>query len=259
MSGFKSPYVPGWDTHGLPIESQAIKKLGLNKDDDPIKFREACKDFALKYVNNQREQMLRLGVIGDYYNPYLTLAPQFEAKQIEVFGEMAKKGYIYKGLKPVYWCPDCETALAEAEIEYENDPCTSIFVKFRVKDDLGKLKNITGDLNKTYFVIWTTTTWTLPGNRAVCLNGEFEYVIIKANDEYLIVSKELSANVMKAAGIEDYSVIAKMKGEEFEYMKAYHPYLEDVDSLVILGDHVRLKPEPAVFIQHRVTVSTTLS
>jgi len=242
MSGFKAPYVPGWDTHGLPIELQAVKKLKLNREEvDPITFRKACEEFALGYVDNQREQFIRLGSIGDYYNPYLTLKPEFEAKQIEVFGEMAKKGYIYKGLKPVYWCPDCQTALAEAEIEYDNDPCTSIFVKFRIKDDKGLLSPIVGDLNKAYFVIWTTTTWTIPANRAICLNPDFEYAIIKTGDEYLIMSAELCEGVMKTAGIEEYEIVAKMPGHKFEYMVAYHPYLDDIDSTIILGDHVTLE------------------
>ncbi|MBR2742770.1 MAG: isoleucine--tRNA ligase [Clostridia bacterium] len=242
MSGFKAPYVPGWDTHGLPIELQAVKKLKLNREEvDPITFRKACEEFALGYVNNQKEQFVRLGSIGDYENPYLTLRPEFEAKQIEVFGEMAKKGYIYKGLKPVYWCPDCQTALAEAEIEYDNDPCTSIFVKFRVKDDKGKLAGITGDLQKTYFVIWTTTTWTIPANRAIALNPDFDYAIVSANGEYYIMSAELTDGVMKTAGIEEYEIVAKMAGSEFEYMVSEHPYLPDIDSVIILGDHVTLE------------------
>ena len=150
MSGFKAPYIPGWDTHGLPIEQQAIKKLGINRHAvGPVKFREACEDFARMYVNTQREQRKRLGGIGDWEHPYLTLLPEFEGKQIEIFGEMAKKGYIYKGLKPVYWCPNCETALAEAEIEYAEDPCDSIFVKFLVNDDKDMLATKGVDKSKT--------------------------------------------------------------------------------------------------------------
>ncbi|MDF2686566.1 MAG: isoleucyl-tRNA synthetase [Clostridia bacterium] len=159
MSGFKAPMVPGWDTHGLPIELQAIKKVGIDKNKISIpEFRKHCKNFALSYVDNQRKQFKRLGVMGDFDNPYLTLNPEFEAKQIEVFGEMAKRGYIYKGLKPVYWCPHDETALAEAEIEYADDACDSIYVKFKVLDDKGLFKEYSDNV---YFVIWTTTTWTL--------------------------------------------------------------------------------------------------
>lgn len=166
MNCFCAPYIPGWDTHGLPIELKAMKEIGVeNGAIPPVELREHCRDYALKQVENQKKQFVRLGVWGDFDNPYLTLKPAFEAREIEVFGDMYKKGYIYKGLKPVYWCPDCQTALAEAEIEYANDPCHSIYVKFKVTDDKGKFTALGLDLDKTYFVIWTTTTWTLPGNQ----------------------------------------------------------------------------------------------
>lgn len=166
MDGFKAPYVPGWDTHGLPIELKATKKIGVDRAAlSPVELRKHCREFALSYVGSQKEQFKRLGVMGDFDNPYLTLRPEFEARQIEIFGEMAKKGYIYKGLKPVYWCPQCETALAEAEIEYAEDPCYSIYVKFKVSDDKGILAKLGADVKNTYFVIWTTTTWTLPRQR----------------------------------------------------------------------------------------------
>lgn len=241
MDGYNSPYVPGWDTHGLPIEQQAIKKLGINRHEvGPVKFRQACKDFAMKYIDKQREQFKRLGVIGDWENPYLTLSPEFEAKQIEIFGEMAKKGYIYKGLKPVYWCPDCETALAEAEIEYSEDKTESIYVKFAVKDDKGKFSGMVEDLSDVYFVIWTTTTWTLPGNLAICLNPDFEYSLVKVGEEVYILATELVENVMKAAKKESYDILGKFTGSELEYMVCKHPFL-DRDSLVIVGDHVTLE------------------
>lgn len=241
MNGYETPYVPGWDTHGLPIEQRAIKELGLKRHEvGPVKFRQACKDFAMKYLGIQREAFKRLGVRGDWENPYITLKPEFEAKQVEVFGEMAKQGYIYKGLRPVYWCPECETALAEAEIEYAEDTTLSIYVKFRIKDDQGKLKGILPDLHNAYFVIWTTTTWTLPGNLAVCLNGDFEYGVVKAGGEYYIMAAELVGNVMKAAGIEAYEIVARFKGDELEGMLCTHPFL-DRDSVIILGDHVTLE------------------
>ena len=164
-----------------------------------------------------------MGVIGDWDNPYLTLKPEFEAAQIRVFGKMAEKGYIYKGLKPVYWCYTDETALAEAEIEYQDDPCTTIFVKFKVKDDKGKLASLT-DLDHTYFVIWTTTAWTLPGNRAISVNPEFTYALMKAeNGEVYIVAKDLAETVAKEAGIEHYEIIAELPGSELELMTAQHP------------------------------------
>ncbi|MDF2524635.1 MAG: isoleucyl-tRNA synthetase, partial [Clostridiales bacterium] len=241
MKGFEAPYVPGWDTHGLPIEQRAIKELGLKRHEvGPVKFREACQQFALKYLDIQREAFKRLGVRADWENPYITLKPEFEAKQIEVFGEMAKKGYIYKGMRPVYWCPDCETALAEAEIEYAEDTTLSIYVKFPIRDDKGKLKGVIPNFEKAYFVIWTTTTWTLPGNLAICLNPEFEYGVVKAGDEYYVMAVELTESVMKAAGIQEYEIIAKFKGEELEFIDCRHPFL-DRDSVVILGDHVTLE------------------
>ncbi len=237
MDGYCAPYIPGWDTHGLPIERQAIKKLGINRHEaGPIKFREACREFALKYVSNQKEQFKRLGVIGDWENPYLTMKPEFEAEQIKIFGDMAKKGYIYKGLKPVYWCPTCETALAEAEIEYAEDKTASIFVKFLTKDDKGLFEG----LGKVYFVIWTTTTWTLPGNVAISLNANFEYSLIKvAEDETYVVATELIDSVVEAAGISDYTVVKTFKGRDLELIKTQHPFI-DRESVVIVGDHVTL-------------------
>ena len=239
MSGYQAPYVPGWDTHGLPIELKARKKAGVTSDISPVELRKICKEFALHYLGIQRSQFMRLGVLGEWENPYMTLKPEFEAKQIEIFGNMAQKGYIYKGLKPVYWCPDCNTALAEAEIEYEEDPCFSIYVKFAVKDDQGKLSKLGIDVSKTYFVIWTTTTWTLPGNMAICLGPEYEYCAVKANGEYYIMAKELAPAAMKAAKIEDYELIGSVTGKELEYIVCQHPFL-DRDSLVIVGDHVTL-------------------
>ena len=239
MSGYQAPYVPGWDTHGLPIELKARKKAGVTSDISPVELRKICKEFALHYLDIQRSQFMRLGVLGEWENPYMTLKPEFEAKQIEIFGNMAQKGYIYKGLKPVYWCPDCNTALAEAEIEYEEDPCFSIYVKFAVKDDQGKLSKLGIDVSKTYFVIWTTTTWTLPGNMAICLGPEYEYCAVKANGEYYIMAKELAPAAMKAAKIEEYELIGSVTGKELEYIVCQHPFL-DRDSLVIVGDHVTL-------------------
>lgn len=239
LAGFYAPYVPGWDTHGLPIEQQAIKKLGINRHEaGPVKFRQACREFALKNVENQKEQFKRLGVIGDWENPYLTLKNDFVATQIEVFGEMAKKGLIYKGLKPVYWCPHCETALAEAEIEYAEDKTKSIYVKFEVKYDKGLFEG----LGKVYFVIWTTTTWTLPGNVAICLNPDFEYSLVKfSNGETYVLASELVESVAKAANLgEDYETVKTFKGSELELIVCAHPFL-DRDSLVIVGDHVTLE------------------
>ncbi len=238
LQGFYSPYVPGWDTHGLPIEQQAIKKLGINRHQaGPVKFRQACREFAKSHVENQKEQFKRLGVLGDWDNPYLTLKNEFVAKQIEVFGEMAKKGLIYKGLKPVYWCPHCETALAEAEIEYAEDKTTSIYVKFLVKDDKGLFEG----LKNVYFVIWTTTTWTLPGNLAICLNPDFEYSLVKfSNGEIYVLATDLIDSVVAAANLDpNYEVVKTFVGKELELLTCAHPFI-DRESLVIIGDHVTL-------------------
>ncbi|OCN03274.1 isoleucine--tRNA ligase [Clostridium sp. W14A] len=241
MAGYKAPYVPGWDTHGLPIERKAIDSVGLDsRNDDPVYFRNQCRDFALTHISSMTEQFQRLGVIGDWEHPYETLSPDFEAKQIEVFGEMALRGYIYKGLKPVYWCAHDETALAEAEIEYSEDPCDSIYVKFRVTDDKGLLTAKGADLSKTYFVIWTTTTWTIPANTAICLGPDFDYSLVKAGDEYYVLASALTEATMREAGISEYEKIAEFKGSELEHIRTVHPFI-DRPSPIILGDHVTLE------------------
>ncbi|MDR2932782.1 MAG: isoleucine--tRNA ligase, partial [Oscillospiraceae bacterium] len=242
MTGYKTAYVPGWDTHGLPIELKAIKELGLDSVSDPVELRRQCHEFALYHVENQKKQFKRLGTLADYDNPYLTLKPEYEALQIEIFGAMAKKGYIYKDLKSVYWCPECTTALAEAEIEYADDPCDSIYVKFQITEDKdGVLAGMgAADLSKTYVVIWTTTTWTLPANLATCLGPDFEYVAVAAGDKYYIMAKELTAATMKAAGIESYEILGSAKGKDLEFVKYRHPFLDRVSPLIV-GDHVTLE------------------
>ena len=240
MEGYRVPYIPGWDNHGMPIESAIIKQNKLDRKKMSIpEFRTACHKFAQKYVDIQREQFVRLGVSGDWNNPYLTMDPVFEAREVKVFGEMYKKGYIYKGLKPVYWCPKCETALAEAEIEYQTDPCTSIYVKFKVADDKGLLGQY-ADLDKTYFVIWTTTTWTLPGNLAIALNPIEDYVLAKAADgNTYIVAEALCGKTMLEGGVESYEIVARFKGQDFEFMTAQHPFL-DRKSVLLMADYVTM-------------------
>lgn len=240
MSGFKAPYIPGWDTHGLPIELKALKKDGVDPTTiDYISIRKICREYAMSFVDNQKLQFERLGVLADFNDPYLTLKSDFEARQIEIFGHMAKKNFIYKGLKPVYWCSDCGTALAEAEIEYEDDPCHSIYVKFNVTDDKGIFSGIGIDKKDVYFVIWTTTTWTLPGNVAICLGPEYEYTLVKANGEYYVMAKDLVESTMKAAKSDSYELVGSFRGKELEYIETQHPFL-DRKSLVIYGDHVTL-------------------
>ena len=240
MSGYNSVYVPGWDTHGLPIELKAMKKIGAQNANDPVVLRQHCKEFALEFVEKQKEQFKRLGVWGDWDNPYLTLKPEFEAKQIEIFGEMAKRDFIYKGLKPVYWCPECHTALAEAEIEYNDDKCFSIYVKFAITDDKGICEKAGVPKDKAYVVIWTTTTWTLPGNLAICLGPDYEYTFVEANGEYYLMAKDLAKETMAAAGIEEYTFHGSFTGKELEFVETAHPFL-DRKSIVIVGDHVTLE------------------
>jgi isoleucyl-tRNA synthetase len=247
MRGFNAVYVPGWDCHGLPIELRALKTLGTENGVDPVKVREHCRGFALSCLGNQKAQFKRLGVWGDFDNPYLTISNEYEAKQVEVFGKMYEKGYIYKGLKPVYWCPDCQTALAEAEIEYEDVDTHSIYVKFRLSDDKGLLAPLGIDKKDAYAVIWTTTTWTLPGNLAICLGPAYEYTFVKVEDEtsphygqFLLMAKDLADAVMKSAKIQNYSFHGSFTGKELEFVETDHPFLPR-KSPIIVGDHVTLE------------------
>lgn len=234
MSGFDAPYVPGWDTHGLPIEHAIIKNEKVDRHKVGIdEFRRLCAEYALRFVESQKKQFQRLGVRGDWRNPYITLKPEYEARQVKVFGEMAKKGLIYKGLKPVYWSPSSETALAEAEIEYQDKRSPSIYVKFQVKDGKGVL-----DQN-TAFVIWTTTPWTIPANLAVCLNPELDYSVVRVNAEKYVVAQGLLEALEKELEWSDYEILETFKGQELEHIVTQHP-LYDRESVVILGEHVTL-------------------
>ena len=240
MRGYYTPFIPGWDNHGMPIESAIIKKNKLNHKTMPVpEFRMACQEFAQKYIDRQMEGFKRIGVIADWEHPYKTMNKGFESEEVKVFGEMFKKGYIYKGLKPVYWCPKDETALAEAEIEYHDDPCTTVYVKFKMRDDLGKLPHL--DHEKLSFVIWTTTIWTLPGNLAIALNPKESYVVIRnnANGEMYIVAEALMEKVMRVGGVEDYAVVERHEGAFYENMLADHPFLPKT-SRVVLADYVTM-------------------
>lgn len=238
LKGYYTPYIPGFDTHGMPTEKKAIEKLGLNRDEIPVNtFRDTCKQFTMDYKDKQIEGFKRLGVLGDWDNPYITYQPQMEAKQIGVFADMYKKGYIYKGLKPVYWCTDCETALAEAEIEYKDINSHTAYVKFPVSDAKGKF-----DEENTSFVIWTTTPWTLPGNMGITIDGEFKYSIVNTGKEKLIIATELVDKVMEKAGITEYEKTAEFSGSELEGVICKHPFL-DRDSRVVLGSDETIKVE----------------
>ena len=232
MMGYYTPYVPGWDNHGLPIERAIEKsKSKLNKDMSVSEFRTACEAFAEDFIQKQMGGFKRLGVVGDWEHPYRTMDRHFEGQEVKVFGRMFDKGFIYKGLKPVTWCPACATAVAEADIEYQDDPCTSVYVKFAMADDLGKLSGF--DLSKTYFVIWTTTIWTLPGNMAICLHPRDSYVLVKAeNGETYIMAQALMEKTMKLGGFENYEVLATYPGSFFENMLAKHPFLDKTSRLV---------------------------
>ena len=243
MAGFQAPYVPGYDTHGLPIELKALGSLGDKKAGvSKLELRKICREFATEHIDVMNAQFKRLGVQGDFENPYLTLRPEFEARQVEIFGDMAKKGYIYKGMKAVYWCPEDRTALAEAEIEYAEDECDSIYVRFHLTGDpKGVLAKHNIPLDKAWIVIWTTTTWTLPANVATCLNPGLEYAFVKIGGEYHIMAADLVKATMEACHIEEYEVLPEtVPGSELELLEYKHPFL-DRTGLVILGDHVTLE------------------
>ncbi|ENH98310.1 isoleucyl-tRNA synthetase [Gracilibacillus halophilus YIM-C55.5] len=231
MAGFYAPYVPGWDTHGLPIEHALAKKKVDRKKMTAAEFRQKCAEYALKQLDNQRTQFKQLGVRGDWENPYITLNKSFEASQIRVFGEMAKKGYIYKGRKPVYWSPSSESALAEAEIEYHDKRSPSIYVGFEVKDGKNLLA---GD---EQFIIWTTTPWTIPANLAIAVHPELEYAVVHVKGQKYVIAHDLVEEVQQALGWENPEVVQTFKGDQAERLVAKHP-MYDRDSLVILGDHV---------------------
>ena len=239
MRGYYTPYIPGWDNHGMPIESAIIKEQKLNhKAMSVADFRSACEAYAEKYIGIQMEGFKRLGVIGDWEHPYKTMNTGFEADEVRVFGKMYKNGHIYKGLKPVYWCAHDETALAEAEIEDQDDPCTTVYVKFAMNDDLGKLSHL--DKSKLYFIIWTTTIWTLPGNLAIALHPDESYAIVKAaNGEMYIVAEALVEKVMKVGGIDEYEIVETHSGSFYENMLASHPFLPKTSRLV-LADYVTM-------------------
>ena len=239
MRGYWTPYVPGWDNHGMPIESAIIKQNKLNRKQMPVpEFRSACHEFAQHYMDVQSEGFQRMGVLGDWEHPYATMHPSFEAEEVKVFGEMYKRGYIYKGLKPVYWCPHDETALAEAEIEYQDDPCTTVYVKFPLHDDQGKLADY--DKSKVSFVIWTTTIWTLPGNLAIALHPDESYALVQApNGEIYILAEALVKKVMDVGGVTGYEILATHPGTFFENMLADHPFLPKTSRLV-LADYVTM-------------------
>lgn len=234
MSGFRAPYVPGWDTHGLPIEQVLTNKGIKRKEMTMAEYRKKCEEYALSQVDKQRDDFKRLGIAGDWDNPYITLTPDYEAAEIRVFGKMAEKGYIYKGLKPIYWSPSSESSLAEAEVEYKDVKSPSIFVAFKVKDGKGILDT------DTSFIIWTTTPWTLPANQAISVNKDYVYVVVEEAGQKYVIAKDLLDSVSKELDWAEPKVLKEVQGRDLEYMTAQHPFY-DRESLVILGDHVTLE------------------
>ncbi|MFC0214174.1 isoleucine--tRNA ligase [Paenibacillus chartarius] len=235
LQGYDAPYVPGWDTHGLPIE-QAIANGGKvdRKKMSVPEFREYCKAYALEWVEKQKAQFRRMGIRGDWNNPYITLQPQFEAQQIRLFGGMVEKGYIYKGLKPVYWSPSSESALAEAEIEYRDKTSPSIYVAFDVQDGKGKLPQ------DAAIVIWTTTPWTLPANLGISVHPEFDYAVVETGGRKYVLAQGLLEAAAKEIGWTEWNVISTVKGSELELVTCKHPFY-DRTSLVMTGEHVTLE------------------
>ena len=244
QKGFYAPYVPGYDGHGLPIENKVVKNIkGGRNAVTPFELRKLCREFAAKSLKGQEAEFKRLGVFGDWDHPCLTIAPDYEAEQVRVFGEMYKKGYIEKGLKPVYWCASCETALAEAEVEYQDITSDSIYVKFEIsdKDDFYKAFNVEKRKETPYMVIWTTTPWTIPSNLAISLHPDFEYKLYKINNELYVIAIDLFKNFVSDIEKEesDFELISKTKGKNLENLEAKHPVL-DKFSRIILGEHVTL-------------------
>jgi len=236
MSGFDAPYVPGWDCHGMPIEHAMFKELGKSKHEvDQVEFRKGARKYAAKFVDIQREQFKRLGVFGEWENPYLTTNTNYEADTVRVFGELYEKGYIYKGLKPIHWCNSCETALAEAEVEYDDHNSPSVFVKF----PFAKNQKLPFDnCNNPSVVIWTTTPWTLPANRAVCLKSDLNYCAVDLDGETIILAEELLENLFSKLENNSPEIIKTVKGCELEGLMLNHPIDNNLSVPVILGEHV---------------------
>lgn len=235
LRGYNAPYIPGWDTHGLPIEWKIMEELGEKaKNMTPLQIRQECKKYALKWVEKQKEGFKRLGILGNWDNPYITLRPEYEAEQLKVFKEIYENGYIYKGLKPVYWSPTTETALAEAEIEYKDVTSHSIYVKFEGEKDLTDKLGV----DEASILIWTTTPWTLPANLGVFLHPEFDYGLYKTEKGNLVVAKDLAEDVFKTLDL-SYELLKEFKGIELEYTHYQHPFL-DRKGLVMNADYVTI-------------------
>ena len=229
--------MPGWDTHGLPIELRTLKDEGLDKDSlHPIDLRRKCKECADRFLDIQRNEFKRLGVIGDWNDPYITFKPEYEAIELEAFAEMVDRGYVYRGQKPIYWCTDCQTALAAAEIEYEDISSPSIYVAYPLKKE--GFPNLEG--KEAYAIIWTTTPWTLPASLAITVHPNFDYIFASSNDKVYLLAKGLLEKVQRETGINFNNVLYEIKGKELEGLKAVHPFYDDKEIIFVLGDYVSL-------------------
>jgi isoleucyl-tRNA synthetase len=238
MKGFKTPYVPGWDCHGLPIELNVTKKLGSKaKEMDPLTIRSECRKYAQKYIDLQREEFKRLGVFGDFSHPYLTMSKDYEAKIIETFGKIFAKGFISRQKKPIYWCPTCATALAEAEVEYDDHSSPSIYVKFKIDPKSFDLPEL--DSKDSYAIIWTTTPWTLPANLGVCFHPQFKYSFFKFKNDFYLLADDLLANLEKILGETSQEKIS-FPNEKIKNLKVYHPFI-DRESKILFARHVTLE------------------
>ena len=248
LDGYDAPYVPGWDCHGLPIELQVEKKKGKVGDKlDAKAFRQACRDYAMRQVEEQKKDFKRLGVLGDWDDPYLTMDSRYEAEQLRAFAKIVENGHVYKGYKPVHWCLDCRSALAEAEVEYEQKTSPGIDVRFPIVDehDLEQrfgLSTADAGTGRISIAAWTTTPWTLPGNQAIALHADFSYALVQVGDgaERLLLAKDLTAEVMQRCGLEDYRLIAEVPGAILKGLKLHHPIYER-QIPVILAEHVTLE------------------
>ncbi len=255
MTGYKSPYVPGWDNHGMPIENAVARKFREDKQVvDRVTLRRACRDYAAKWVEIQRQQFKRLGIRGDWDDPYLTMASDFEARIVETFGEMATQGFVYRGLKPVMWCAACETALADAEVEYEDHTSNSIYVRFPLWNDpngvfaLPDAAPVThgesGEGVPAYVLIWTTTPWTIPANVAVAVHPAAEYVVVRAvsgegDTNYYLVAQPLLASVMETVGVTEVEIVKTVQGEQLDGLVFRHPLFHRT-SPVVQADYVTM-------------------
>jgi isoleucyl-tRNA synthetase len=239
MTGWDSPYVPGWDCHGLPVEHEVEKSLGVKKGElSLVEIRRRCREYASKFVDIQREQFQRLGVFGEWENPYLTMKYEYQATIVREFGKFLLNGSVYKGKKPVHWCPTCKTALAEAEVKYENHRSPSVYVRFKMVSEIGKvLQALQG--KAVYVIIWTTTPWTIPANLAIALHPDFTYVAAEVNGDVYLLAEALLETVMEKCGFKNYQILEKFPGKVLEGLKCRHPFL-DRDSLILLAPYVTL-------------------